>query len=481
MASRRIRAATKAIAFAALFAVCVAAGTAIAWTMGVSGVASAAGELDEVDLALGSSAIARSATHQAVLFAVDEANGTADAEALALALAEARTSIEAYERLVSQTSDHSEPPATAPLEQFASDAFAVVAAIEASDLDGARELAATGLETSYAGAAAALDSARMSLVDRIDTASSWTASTEAATRIAVTLGIPFAVALMFWLVSRRRVRRSWNQAAVEIESLEGQLEQSKQALVSLSHRFRTPLTSIYGLSDVLVQKHQRQDLERELITLIHSESSEANRIADDALAATQLAAGTMETSSTIVAFSEVVEEAVKPFRATGVELKVECPEIWVLTDAAKVQHILRNLVSNAVTHGAEPVFVEVSEANGFVDCDVIDHGDAVATGVRPDQVDFDPGTGLGLKVAYELAELIGAKLDHYRDGDRTQFTLSLSEEEGEGADPDGKRIVRRLPKPLKPSEEDGDDASSDEMSSDVGRAETTAAEEPSED
>lgn len=433
-----------------VLAATVALGVAFTWSYAVPGVASAAGDLDEVDLALGSAAVVRGATGQAVLFAADVANMTSSREALELAVAAAAEEVDSLERLNKLLADQGDPPDTASVGRLVTSARSVLDAIRADDVALARAMLDGDVVPAATDAVAALSAARADLVAEIDLASSAPAWLEGAARIAATLAIPALLALAFWAVSRRRVRRSWAKAAVKIEQLEAEVDRSQAALESLAVRFRTPLTSIYGLSDLLVQKHQRQDLERELITLVHSESSELTRIADDALAATQLAAGKMTSNATIVAFSEVVDEAVKPVRSTGIEVKVECPEIWVLTDAAKVKHILRNLVANAATHGAEPVFVEVAESGGIVECDVIDHGAEVPTGVRPDQVDFNPATGLGLKVAYELAELIGAQLDHYRDGDRTSFTLRLIEDDDSAtsSNEEYRRVRRRLPRPL---------------------------------
>lgn len=437
---------------AALFAASVAIGVSVAWTSGVTGVASLASDLDEIDLALGSASVVRSAVSQAVVFSVNHQAGTASDEALAAAVSTAQAEITDYEGRLDSLQETAGPLQLEPLAHFSDSATSLVTAI-ATGVDAATAAdAMSPLDAAYAAAVAELGAARTDRIEAIEAASDWPAWTDAATQVAATLAIPAVLAGAFWVVSRRKIRRSWAHAAAEIDDLEGQLAAANQAMESLAVRFRTPLTSVYGLSDVLAQKARRQGLDGELISLIHSESSELHRIADDALAATQLAAGTLEASASIVAFAEVIDEAVKPVRNSGLDIKVECPEIWVLTDAAKVMHILRNLVSNAAAHGQEPIFVEVSEIDGSVVCDVIDHGETVATAVRPDQVDFDPATGLGLKVAYSMAELIDAKLTHMRDGDRTIFSLSLADDDSEPRPGAPRRMARHMPKPLPAAE-----------------------------
>lgn len=438
----------------AAFAAAVLVGVAVTWGWAVAGVSSAAADLDEIDLAIGSAGLVRSSTNQALIHAIDQSNGTSSEAAVATSVESADETVAKFETYAAAVARAGSEPGAGGLVGLVDSARAVLDAINANDLDAAM-ISWEAVGPAYAAATGELGAARADAISRIEAASALPAWLEGAARIAVTLAIPGVLAIFFWIAMRRRVRSVKGKAKVRIEQLESELERANRSLESLAVRFRTPLTSIYGLSDLLVQKHRTQDLERELITLLHTESAELTRIADDALAATQIAAGSLTASTSIVAFAELVEEAIKPIRSTGVEVKVECPEIWVLTDPTKARQIVRNLVSNAATHGEEPVFVEVSESNGVVECDIIDHGTKVASGVRSDQVDFDPATGLGLKVAYELADVIGAKLEHYRDGDRTRFTLSLIEEDdtAPAATGEKRRILRRLPRPLPPQQD----------------------------
>ena len=192
-----------------------------------------------------------------------------------------------------------------------------------------------------------------------------------------------------------------------------------------------------------MQTKRIQGLDRELVTLINSESANLHRIAEDVLIATQLEAGTLEFDTAIIALHEIVEEAIRPIRAAGLDIKVDCPEVWVVSDGPKLRQIVRNLVSNAVQHGSEPVVVSVTESDGSVQCVVSDHGAGLS--------DADSEAGRGLDVAYGLAGLIGATLEPSRADGMTTFTLAWSEAD-ETSDPelrDGPDdVIRTLPRPF---------------------------------
>ena len=63
-----------------ILAIVVAGASALVWSYVLPSVTTTADQLDEVDLAIGSAAVSRAATSQAVVFAVSTASGTATNE-----------------------------------------------------------------------------------------------------------------------------------------------------------------------------------------------------------------------------------------------------------------------------------------------------------------------------------------------------------------------------------------------------------------
>jgi len=429
-ARQRVRGATTA-AIAAIFVSLV---LVLSSSFMVTPISEAAAELDDVDLALGSAAVSRSAAAQAAIFAVANSSGTATPEAAATALAEASANLDALSGLIERISAHSNPPDLGPATRLVDRGRDVLSLLSEGQLIQARELLNGDLETNYRAAVDALSSSRRNLLDTVSSAVSRSSFLRSARWALLALLLPAAAALIVWLRAKRRLREARSEVREELELATAAADRSNRLLVAMSHRFRNPLTSIFGLSAVLAQAQGVTGLNRELAALVNAESAELYRIAEDALVASQLDSGTLRASPSIVGLADTIDQAVKPIRAGGINVHVSCGPIWVVADAPKLQQIIRNLVSNAALHGAEPVLVEASEKGGVVRCTVIDHGEGLDGSLPPLEPRDDTERGLGLRVARELAELLGVPLDYSRDAGTTRFTIWLSED-GSGKPP----------------------------------------------
>jgi two-component system sensor histidine kinase KdpD len=116
-------------------------------------------------------------------------------------------------------------------------------------------------------------------------------------------------------------------------------------------------------------------------------------------------------------------------------------DIYLSTDAARLRHVVVNLLSNAIRHGGGRVGVEVTEAEDRVEIEVWDDGPGVPEGMIEKL--FDPfihgGTaplltgsvGLGLAVASRIAALLGGAVRYQRFGSKSYFVISLPMEETE--------------------------------------------------
>jgi signal transduction histidine kinase len=156
---------------------------------------------------------------------------------------------------------------------------------------------------------------------------------------------------------------------------------------------------------------------------------------DDLLAAARLESTGMQIELTPTKVSEVVESALLPFERAGMTIKRSTQDAFVATDAARLRHVLINLISNAARHGGPNVGVEVTTGEGVVDIEVWDDG----PGVPDDRLEklFDrfihngratlmTGTlGLGLGVASRLTALLGGRLSYQRFAQKSYFTVTL--------------------------------------------------------
>ncbi|MEV6970104.1 HAMP domain-containing protein [Hamadaea sp. NPDC051192] len=231
-------------------------------------------------------------------------------------------------------------------------------------------------------------------------------------------------------------------------------------LANMSHELRTPLNSLLLLARLLADNSEDNltDKQIEFARTIHNAGSDLMALIDDILDLSKIEAGRMDVDFGQVAFSEICAYAEQAFRPQteekALQLEVEvAPEMpdGMVTDAQRLQQILRNLMSNAVkftdsgivrleiglAHETEYEEPTLAAAPSVVAFRVSDTG----IGIAPDKVAviFDEfkqadgttsrrygGTGLGLSISRELARLLGGVITvSSTPGEGSVFTLLL--------------------------------------------------------
>jgi signal transduction histidine kinase len=253
----------------------------------------------------------------------------------------------------------------------------------------------------------------------------------------VALVAPALAVLLFRRAARRRLEDQ--RLAAELRS-ESELAKARDDLIAgLSHELRTPLTGIQGFAAAVLDASRQGQAPAELVeegmSTILGETGELSRMIDDLLVAaradTELLTFRVEPTSV----AEVVERVVRPLREAGTTLALDCAEATVAADPGRLQHIVRNLLANATTHGGTNVTVSGVVAGNHYRLAVIDDG----PGVTPEMIErlFQPfahpgktatvngSLGLGLAVVATLAGHMGADVGYAREEGATHFTVTL--------------------------------------------------------
>lgn len=124
--------------------------------------------------------------------------------------------------------------------------------------------------------------------------------------------------------------------------------------------------------------------------------------------------------------------------ALGVELQLQCSELWVHSDPLLLERVLRNLLSNALRHAqARHVWLQAGAEAGVVYLEVGDDGQGLSEQQQAQvfeefrQLDnpgrnAERGLGLGLAIVQQLAVLLGHPLTlQSRPGAGARFILQL--------------------------------------------------------
>lgn len=217
------------------------------------------------------------------------------------------------------------------------------------------------------------------------------------------------------------------------ERLKAEYEENRKELVAnISHDLKTPITSIEGYIEALLE---REDLppekKRRYLTIIGNNATYLNRLIDDLFLFSKLDMQKLEMHferTNLRRFMhDMMEEFSLDFGERGIdfrysdELERDCE---AMIDAKRFHQVIRNILGNAVKYGPQEglrIEVRLYRGGGEFCIDLKDNG----PGIEPEKLfhiferfyrvdsertkDF-AGTGLGLAIAKELMQSHGGRI-----------------------------------------------------------------------
>ena len=223
-----------------------------------------------------------------------------------------------------------------------------------------------------------------------------------------------------WLVERD------GEAAIAAHQRSSELARvaAIQTLTSgFAHELRNPINAARLQLEVLDRELRRKEgpanpYEQRIAT-IEQELQRVTTLLDEFLAFAKPSALALHEQDITALAHEVLAAEAPEAASRGVTLApLDAPAITGRVDGAKVRHVLRNLVRNAI-EASDPggeVTVAVVAMPGFVHIDVDDAGHGVPAEIR--QRIYEPffttkhdGTGLGLAISRSIAAAHGGTVD----------------------------------------------------------------------
>ena len=212
----------------------------------------------------------------------------------------------------------------------------------------------------------------------------------------------------------------------------------------ISHELRTPITTIYGMSQVLRQRHDTMDPEtrRQSIVDIEEEADRLRRLAEDLLVLSRAEGGRLALARDPLVIRHVIRQAVEseakrwPDRHFSADVPLDLP--LVLGEELHVGQVLQNLLGNAAKYGDPGSTVEVlaRAADDGVTTRVLDDGEGLSAESSdqlfelfyraPEAARRASGAGIGLFVCRQLVEGMGGRIwARPRDGKGAEFGFWL--------------------------------------------------------
>ena len=221
-------------------------------------------------------------------------------------------------------------------------------------------------------------------------------------------------------------------------------ELKSRIIATVSHEYRTPLTTILSSADILEHYDSRLTAEKKKnhFQRIQSSIKYLTKLVEDMLFVHQAEIGNLEFNPAPLDVERVASEIVNEFHGNSTsqqsinfEYQGICRNAFL--DEKLLQLILRNLLSNAIKYSPKtsPVRLELScELNQIV-LRVSDQGIGIPAGeksllfnpfFRGSNIGVTPGVGLGLVIIKECVDLHGGEIFVESEvGKGTTFTVTL--------------------------------------------------------
>lgn len=231
-----------------------------------------------------------------------------------------------------------------------------------------------------------------------------------------------------------------NQALKDADGLRSAL------LSSISHDFRTPLSTVLGSATTLLdyEADLKPSVRRDLLKSIREDAQRLNRYVGALLDMARLEGGALQAKDDWVDVREVIGSALGRVRerlgCRKVRREFGASVSLVKTDATLLEQAILNLLENAIAHTPDGAGLEIAvvEDSRHVVISVEDEGPGVPTEAQEHVFekfhrargvsDRTGGLGLGLSITKGFIEAIGGRvalLSPVADGRGSRFMVSL--------------------------------------------------------
>jgi PAS domain S-box-containing protein len=232
------------------------------------------------------------------------------------------------------------------------------------------------------------------------------------------------------ITERSRLQRQVQEQAAALADLD---RRKDEFLAMLSHELRTPLAPILNAA-LLLRLHSSRDrlhgvenpVLQQSVTIIERQVGRLARLVDELLEVSRITTGRIQLQQGRVALGVVVDNAVATVRSLFDQRKHELtvslpsPALWLHADAARLEQVVVNLLTNAAKYTDEGghVWLTVQQEGGEAVLRVRDTGVGIAPEVLPRIFEMftqaersldrsQGGLGIGLALVKRLVEMHG--------------------------------------------------------------------------
>ncbi len=223
-------------------------------------------------------------------------------------------------------------------------------------------------------------------------------------------------------------------------------EYRKNFIANISHDFRSPLTSIKGYIEAIIDGTIPPEMYDKYLNIVLSESNRLTKLTSGLLELNNFDTYGPILKRTSFNIVDIIKDTTNTFegrvekKSIQFKLKVKAEITLVYADKTKIQQVIYNLIDNAIKFSPKnsAITIEVTEKNEKLFIAVIDQG----TGIEKDKqknvwerfykTDSSrgrdkQGTGLGLSITKEIIKAHGENINLIStEGVGSEFIFSLT-------------------------------------------------------
>ncbi|MEO1623505.1 MAG: response regulator, partial [Bacteroidota bacterium] len=225
----------------------------------------------------------------------------------------------------------------------------------------------------------------------------------------------------------RKDKQTIEQQAEELRQLDSV---KSRFFANISHELRTPLTLILGPLASVIDSHDNNPKNQQLLLLMQQNGKQLLRLVDEIMDLTKLEAGKMQLQLEATQLQVLIRRIAAAFYALaekeGIQFSVDYqadPDLCIWLDVHKFEMLVANLLSNAFKFSSQAgrVVLQIIQETDQLHLQVQDSG----RGIHPDDLPHifnrfyqtrredaaaEGGTGIGLALCTEFAKLFNGRV-----------------------------------------------------------------------
>lgn len=222
-------------------------------------------------------------------------------------------------------------------------------------------------------------------------------------------------------------------------------DNQKRLVANISHDFRSPLTSMRGYLEAMLDGTIPPELHEKYLGVVLNETDRLTKLTNSLLTLNNLNTQGMILEKTSFDINQVIKNTAASFEGTcrnkliTIELALTGKTMFVTADLVKIQQVLYNLVDNAIkfSHKNSSIKIETIEKSNKILVSVKDNG----IGIPKDSIKLiwdrfyktdlsrgkdKKGTGLGLSITKEIIHAHNENINVIStEGEGTEFIFTL--------------------------------------------------------